>query len=319
LLEPQRTNLFLWSESFNDSSINTGVSLVANQYTSPDGYVNADKLVGATGTDRNILTIARTFGGLSSSTAYTTSIYVYKDTATQCTLYIRDGSTGIIVSTSVTLVAGWQRIERSFTTGASTTAVNWYLGNTNGDIGIWGAQFEAGAYATSYIPTLSTSVTRVADAASKTGISSLIGQTEGTVMVEYNQSLIGQSATRRIFALSDGTTNNRITAYINSANGIDFYVRNSGGDLFLGTAASPIGNTKGVHKIGAAYKNGDYAVYLDGALIISGAGTAGTIPACSRFDLGNQLGANDLYEPMMQALLFKTRLTNAQLAELTTI
>jgi hypothetical protein len=37
----------------------------------------------------------------------------------------------------------------------------------------------------------------------------------------------------------------------------------SGGDLFLATAASPIGNTKGVHKIAAAYKDGDYAVYLN--------------------------------------------------------
>jgi hypothetical protein len=140
--------------------------------------------------------------------------------------------------------------------------------------------------------------------------SAFVKRAEGTVMVEYNQSLIGQSATRRIFALSDGTTSNRITAYISSSNGIEFYVRNSGGDLFLGSAASPIGNTKAVHKIAAAYKNGDYAVYLDGVLIISGAGTAGTIPACSRFDLGNQLGSNDLYEPMMQALLFPTRLSN---------
>jgi len=187
------------------------------------------------------------------------------------------------------------------------------------DVSVYGFQFEANAsYASSYIPTLSTSVTRVADAASKTGISSLIGQTEGTVMVEYDQSLIGQSATRRIFALNDGTSANRITAYISSTNKIDFYVRNSSGDLFYETAAS-YGNTKGVHKIAAAYKDGDYAVYFDGVQILSGAGTAGTIPACSRFDLGNQLGANDLYEPMMQALLFKTRLTNQQLQELTSL
>jgi hypothetical protein len=176
-----------------------------------------------------------------------------------------------------------------------------------------------GAYATSYIKTTSATVTRLADACSKTGISSLIGQTEGVVYVEYDQKLINQGITRRIFALSDGTTSNRITAYINSTNGIDFYVRNSGGDLFLDQASSPIGNTTGVHKIAAAYKNGDYAVYLDGVQIISGAGTAGTIPACSRFDLGSQIGSNDLYEPMMQSLLFPTRLTNTQLAELTTL
>jgi hypothetical protein len=176
-----------------------------------------------------------------------------------------------------------------------------------------------GAYATSYIKTTSATVTRLGDACFKTGISSLIGQTEGVVYVEYDQKLINQGITRRIFALSDGTTSNRITAYINSTNGIDFYVRNSGGDLFLDQASSPIGNTTGVHKIAAAYKNGDYAVYLDGVQIISGAGTAGTIPACSRFDLGSQIGSNDLYEPMMQSLLFPTRLTNTQLAELTTL
>jgi hypothetical protein len=48
----------------------------------------------------------------------------------------------------------------------------------------WGVQIEAGAYATSYIPTLGAAVTRGADACIKTGISSLIGQTEGTMFVE---------------------------------------------------------------------------------------------------------------------------------------
>ena len=117
--------------------------------------------------------------------------------------------------------------------------------------------------------------------------------------------------------MNDGTTSNRITAYISAANKIDFYVRNSGGDLFYDNSTSPIGNEKGVHKIACAYKDEDYAVYMDGALIISGTGTAGTIPACSRFDLGNQIGANDLYEPINQAILFPTRLTNDQLEELT--
>jgi hypothetical protein len=45
---------------------------------------------------------------------------------------------------------------------------------------VWGFQLEIGAsYATSYIPTLGAAVTRLVDSASKTGISSLIGQTEG--------------------------------------------------------------------------------------------------------------------------------------------
>jgi hypothetical protein len=50
----------------------------------------------------------------------------------------------------------------------------------------WGKQLEIAAYATSYIPTLGAAVTRGADAASKTGISSLIGQTEGTLFIDVN-------------------------------------------------------------------------------------------------------------------------------------
>lgn len=336
LLEPQRTNLVTFSEQFDNAAwTKDATTATANAAISPDGYTNADKIFETATTDFH-----RIYGptiSVTSGTAYTASIFVKAAEVTTFAIEMR--LTSNVIDSTFNLVTGtatgngiiqdygngWYRC---ILTGTATATGGGrpmfflkqrssYAGNTSNGILVYGAQFEAGSYATSYIPTLSTSVTRVADAASKTGISSLIGQTEGTVMVEYDQNLIGQAATRRIFALSDGTTSNRITAYIRSTNVIEFYVRNSGGDLFLAAASSPAGNTKGVHKIAAAYKNGDYAVYLDGALIISGTGTAGTIPACSRFDLGNQLGANDLYEPMMQALLFKTRLSNSTLARLT--
>jgi hypothetical protein len=336
LLEPQRTNSFTYSEQFDNAAwTKQDATITANSAVSPSGYQDADLYTTIT----DLYDFARQTKAFTSGTAYTLSVFVKAGTSDKISLTFQSAAFGVaganfnLTTLAITPVGtttgkidnygnGWYRCSATAQATATSNASVGFASPESGAVStlyLWGAQLEEGAYPTSYVNTLGASVTRGVDSCYKTGISSLIGQTEGVVFVEYDQSLIGQSATRRIFALSDGTTSNRITAYISSSNRIDFYVRNSGGDLFLGTSASPIGNTKGVHKIAAAYKNGDYAVYLDGVQIISGAGTAGTLPTCSRFDLGNQLGSNDLYEPMMQVLLFKTRLSNSELAKLTSL
>jgi hypothetical protein len=79
---------------------------------------------------------------------------------------------------------------------------------------LWGAQLEAGAYPTSYIPTTTIAVQRDADVISKTGISDLIGQTEGVLFVEtaaLNNDLTGN----RSISISDGSSNNRIVINYN--------------------------------------------------------------------------------------------------------
>jgi len=331
LLEGQRTNLFEYSEYFEGSywgktqQGSASVPVVTGNYAiSPEGVQNATRVqfdaVGSTSSDRSGL--VRDFA-FTSGTTYSISCWVKATSGNNELVQFRVA--GAQVGGEQTATDEWQLFTATHTATVSTTdnfgmQVRGNNTTNESDILIYGMQLEQASYPTSYIPTYGgSSVTRSGDACSKTGISSLIGQTEGVVFVEFDQNLIGQSATRRIFALNDGTTSNRITAYISSTNKIDFYVRNSGGDLFFGNSTLPIGNEKGVHKIACAYKDEDYAVYMDGDLIISGTGTAGTIPACSRFDLGQQIGANDLYEPINQALLFKTRLTNDELAELTTL
>jgi hypothetical protein len=331
LLEGQRTNLFEYSEYFEGSywgktqQGSASVPVVTGNYAiSPEGVQNATRVqfdaVGSTSSDRSGL--VRDFA-FTSGTTYSISCWVKATSGNNELVQFRVA--GAQVGGEQTATDEWQLFTATHTATVSTTdnfgmQVRGNNTTNESDILIYGMQLEQASYPTSYIPTYGgSSVTRSEDSCSKTGISSLIGQTEGVVFVEFDQNLIGQSATRRIFALNDGTTSNRITAYISSTNKIDFYVRNSGGDLFFGNSTLPIGNEKGVHKIACAYKDEDYAVYMDGDLIISGTGTAGTIPACSRFDLGQQIGANDLYEPINQALLFKTRLTNDELAELTTL
>jgi hypothetical protein len=198
----------------------------------------------------------------------------------------------------------------------STAAVTFnYQGIQASGSFIYGAQFEtSAAYATSYIPTLSTSVTRVADAASKTGISSLIGQTEGTIFFEAQRNNSDQDYRIQI---SDGTTNNWLFVGIETGLNIRAYANVGGANQFSAYSVSPVSNA--THKIAIAYANNDVKVYVDGIALITI--TSGSIPATSRLDFGSSSPNNVAVTPSLtsQLLLFKTRLTNAQLAELTTL
>jgi hypothetical protein len=167
-----------------------------------------------------------------------------------------------------------------------------------------------GSYATSYISTTSSSATRVADACSKTGISSLIGQTSGTVFVDAYIDNIEASLNNILFYLA-GT-------------GVDKYVliTSSGGVRYIDFPNGNITNnsyglTNGRHKFAIAYANNDFAFYIDGNLI--GTDTSGTPSACSEFGFFYYASGYDFPLKVNEAVLFPTRLTNAELASLTTI
>ena len=85
-----------------------------------------------------------------------------------------------------------------------------YTGNGYSGIYIWGAQLEAGAFPTSYIPTVASQVTRSADAASMTGanFSSWYNQAEGTVYTEAS-SFSAPNLDNMALSLPNGTDNTR--------------------------------------------------------------------------------------------------------------
>jgi hypothetical protein len=176
--------------------------------------------------------------------------------------------------------------------------------NASATIQLWGVQVELGAYATSYIPTLAASVTRVADAASKTGISSLIGQTEGTVFMDF----IAQTSTDTQSHFFLG--NDKIGLYGSST--FTFY---SDGGVSINGGSFVTGQR---YKIAFAYKTNDYVAYVNG--VQKGTDTSATVPATSEFYVNSFNGSAQIQKKdVIQVLLFKTRLTNAQLAELTTL
>jgi hypothetical protein len=166
-----------------------------------------------------------------------------------------------------------------------------------------------GSYATSYISTTSASATRVVDTATKTGISSLIGQTEGVIFADV---YLDSRSSFTYFAIAPnlGATGAYIGVGFNATT-FQFEVVNSGIQ-----ASIPFSNSStGRFKIAAAYKQNDFAFYVNGTQI--GTDTSGTVPTCSELGLTAYSQSASVY--YNQVALFKTRLTNAELASLTTL
>lgn len=181
-----------------------------------------------------------------------------------------------------------------------------------------------GSYATSYIKTEASSVTRLADTAYKTGISSLIGQTEGTLFVEVDAKFALQlesDGTQRALMVSDGTNTNRIIMnFFRSSGGVSQIEANLIKSTSQASFASVITENK-TYKIAFAYKANDFVFYINGVQI--GTDTSGdtfSAGTLSRLDVGQDRTATlQQSNPISQALLFKTRLSNTELASLTTI
>jgi hypothetical protein len=222
---------------------------------------------------------------------------------------------------------GWYRITATFQIGSSlgypfigvadNTNRSVTADGTNG-IYIWGFQAELSSYATSIIPTTSASATRVADACFKTGISSLIGQTEGTIFFDLPPTIFNNSLGTFVLLELDGNINAGYAHLYKptGANEVIFQV-NNGGTLQCSLVFALNNNTR--YKIAALYKNNRFELYVNGVLRASDySGTLASITmnkiqvAGDSFNANSQLSTN-------QVVLFKTALTQSECEQLTTL
>ena len=211
LVEEQRTNLIFNSEDTSTWLAPTGITLTQNSIASPSSAITADLYTEDTSTGLHVQEgPAFTF---VTSTTYTYSVFVKAVgsrnfeigfPATQFTArfarFTLSGSGAVqgvdagVTASVQALGNGWYRCAATSTcaVGAGARVGNFvidashartYTGNGSSGIYIWGAQLEAGAFPTSYIPTTTAAATRSADVASITGtnFSSWYNQAEGTV------------------------------------------------------------------------------------------------------------------------------------------
>jgi hypothetical protein len=354
LLEPTATALNNFSEQLDNAYWTGSAVVTANTTISPDGYQNADTLNDNTTAfldKRRAITVtpnvAHTFTFFVKKTSGALTHYAgmaalltgvatrvdYGIINTTTGAIVRDASSNInSVSYSSVSYGDYWRVVMTFTDNQSNTNCTIIIypaissngtsisSNAQGSNVFWGVNLTQSAYATSYIPTLSTSVTRVADAASKSGISSLIGQTEGTLFAEFEINANNTDGLNRIFSVTDGTLTSRVLMIANTDETFRFVVSIGGSSLVnITTSTNVLG---GRHKVAFAYKASDYVAYVDGVQVGSNTAVASVPASLTAAYVGTIEGgaaASGLEGTISQALLFKTRLSNSELASLTTL
>lgn len=340
LIEEQRVNLLLQSNDFQTSWTPTNITRTLASTTGPDGTLSGVKIAGtaavftelyqdavvaATSATASVYvklgtgaTIANSFGIRNVTTAtnliigtlnYSTGVWTYST-----------GSTGVTVTN---VGNGWWRLQISATASiTSGDTIRFYVGYlgatpTAGDfLYAYGAQLEAGAFATSYIPTVGSQVTRAADSASITTLTPWFNAAAGTLVTSFITA--PSSVSPQYFAeFDDGTANNAMyNARDNSGNGI-FQVVNGGvsqAALGLSTLAN---STTG--KIASAYAVNDFGSSKNGGSPVLD--SSGTIPTVTILRIGANVSggvnANFINGWMSNLSYYPTRLPNATLQGLT--
>jgi len=201
-------------------------------------------------------------------------------------------------------------LDNSYTTGSPSSYS--YTGDGTSGLYIFGAQVEEQSSATSYIPTAGTTISRTADSASKSGISSLINSSEGVLFVEM--SALSNDGTFRNISLSDGTSSQAVRIYFrSSANQITVLIDSSLG----GGATVNVTDALAFNKIAVQYKENDVRIFVNGSL-------EATISSVSMPIGLNELsldiaGSLPFYGNVKDLRVYKTALTDSELTTLTTI
>ena len=302
LVEEQRTNLLVRSEEFDNAAwAQVAVTVSANAAVAPNGTTTADRVVPTATTAQHY--VSTQFA--SAASTYTMTVYAKADgynwiwfnaTATGspandlCWFDVANGVTGTAqagATTSIVSVGnGWYRCVCSWTAFTVGSPVVWIAvasadnqsGGFTGDgvsgAFIWGAQLEAGAFATSYIPTVASTVTRSADVATITGqnFAQWYGPTAGTFIAEVGRfSSVNSTATAAFLSATDNpASNDWILMFGDGLNTTAQYFNN--GTTQASMPLSPI--TSG-GKMSFAYALNDFAANVNGGAVSTD--TSGTL------------------------------------------
>lgn len=354
--EGAATNLLLRSETFDQSDwTKARSSITANAVTAPDGTTSGDKLIeDSTASSTHF---AAQSVSLTTGTTYTFSAFLKKGERTWARFILTntafsdtvsaffDIENGVVGVTSGPVdeakieeyADGWFRCSVTATTNASaSSSAQIYIAEGDNDttisgdgssgLYVWGAQIEVGSVPTSYIPTTTATVTRSADVVSTstatrsaddvsitgTDFSSWFNASEGTFYVDLISS--GGVSNQYALSITDGTNNNRINpAFFSSSSNVSSFVMDGGVAQNSFVYETTLADTN--YKFAYAFKVNDFAGCVNGGAVSSD--TLGTIPTVDRMQIGSLNGSLDFNGHIKDLKFYPSRLSNAQLQELT--
>jgi len=353
LIEEQRSNLTAWSEDLTQGSWSkTNTTATANQTVAPDGNTTADLIAETTANTQHYLSGSGS-NTVTSGTTYTTSVFLKKGTGSTAPDWIiiaflasgfgskgaafnvSTGAVGTTVGSPTVSVKqysnGWWRVSLSaaatasvpttgiyiaFSNNANVFSTPTYVGQTTSDIFVWGAQFEAGSFASSYIPTVGTApLIRSADVCSILGaaFTGFYNQTEGAMVFKGSKQALQPAVTPSYLTVDDASAANRIILFGGGAE-----------TLIVTTSGSPQATLGGVTQVAAStlfgistrYKLNDFAFSLNGSS--PSTDTVGTVPTVTQMSLGSRLSASFIGGHIHTIQYFNAIKTNAQLQALST-
>ncbi len=324
LIEEQRTNLMLRSETFDNATWSKSQSTVtANVTTAPDGTTTADKLVedSTTNIHQIIQNAASGIGSVETFSVFAKQAerqWVVLQLGSGASSYfnLATGTIGTTVGATATITNfgnGWYRCSISGTRVASNNnfillatsdTVTTYLGNGTSGLYLWGAQMEAGAFATSYIPTVASQVTRSADVC--------------TIVAPMFAPWYNQSAGTFVFG---GDSAYGAGGMIGSTptSGAILYSSSFDAKTFNGTtgitSAAPTYTANTPFKATMAYSSAGRAIALNGGAVNTDANLIQTPTAIA---LGNAFGSSYLNGHIRSIKFYPFRASNNQLQVLST-
>ena len=337
LIEEARTNVILYSGAIsvaNGWATDAVSTLATNQATAPDGTLTASQLQYIS---NKYIYQNKT---VTTATAYTWSLFVKLGTGGDGTVNL-DHQTGAgyfsstfnLLTRAVTsgtgviqnVGNGWYRCSLTYTTTSTNDLIDFVMNGTftagQGHY-IWGAQLEAGAFATSYIPTVAAQATRAAENAVMTGtnFSSWYNQTEGTLCAQ-SQSVIALNVPSGVASgaacISDGTVSNRVDLRLQSGGSSFVSFVSTAGVTQATLINSGTYAPNSLYKMAVAYKVNDFArVTNAGAVEID---TSGSVPnVIDQLAIGFLNTVNTQTNGTIRSITYwPRRLSNAELQAVT--
>lgn len=336
LLEGQRTNTVLNSEDISQNTILNNASVTTDQTTSPSNIDNADKITFGSGSGffykQTTISAASTFSVFLKYDDYQYfQLMGTGDVDHYANFDIQNGVLGNVGSQATAKIEdygnGWYRCSLSMYAGTFAGAQRVYKttsltaswaggGGGAGSVFAWGIQLESGIYATSYIPTNGTSVTRVADVSETSGLSDYIGQLEGSFIIDFKCPAGGGG---QIY-IWNGTIQERLV--------INVYTNNTRIDALAVVENSLVANENLFDQdttqrtiYGIRYRENDFEIWVNGVLKATETGTfsfwsAGTL---DQFDF-NDYNNNAKFVGNVNKVIFTTTYpTDEEMQKLTTI